>query len=118
MSGLHKYFLLHIGHLLYTGLLFIFTSFHSITSTFSPWLLSHTLIPSPNTSADTVYTPSFSSRIFAVGRRSRTASMLPPLYLNLIFLSLPPYMNCTLFRNSPSSNLSLYGILKCSSSTL
>ena len=32
----------------------------------------------------------------------RTASMDGPVYLNRIFCSLPPYINCTRLRNSPS----------------
>ena len=44
--------------------------------------------------------------ISAVGNRSRTDSMLSPLYLNLILRSSPPNMNWIRLRNSPSSKRS------------
>ena len=56
-----------------------------ITSTISPWLLSHMSIPFPNTSALIVYIPSSSPTISAVGRRSNTESTSFPEYLNFTF---------------------------------
>ena len=85
---------------------------------YSPWLLSHISTPFPNTSALIVKVPSSSDNILAVGNLSKIASTSSPVYLNLIFYRFPPYMNCTRFRNSSSSNLLLYGTRNFSSRTL
>lgn len=50
-------------------------------------------MPFPNTSAANIYFPSSSSISFAVGNLSRIASKLSPLYENLTFRILPPYIN-------------------------
>lgn len=71
--------------LIFTQIVFALIFLHSILSTTSPWLLSHMSMPLPNTSALTVYTPSSSSRILAVGKRSRIASISAPEYLNFTF---------------------------------
>ena len=61
----------------------------------------------PKTSALMTQPSSSCSTTSAVGRRSKTASIDGPVYLNLIRSSLPPYMNCTRLRNSPSWKRSL-----------
>jgi len=49
----------------------------------------------------------FCDKILAVGSLSSIASRLFFSHLNFILLSLPPYINCILFRNSPSSKREL-----------
>ena len=103
----------HFGRLdlLISAIIFSYVSY--IISTFCPF--NHISTPSPpNTSASITFPSSPSAITFAVGRRSRIASTDIPVYLNRIFFNFPPYINCTRFRNSPSSKRSLYGTLKCS----
>ena len=63
----------------------------------------------PKTSAEIVQPESSCERISAVGSRSSTASIDGPVYLNRLFCSLPPYMNCTRLRNSPCAGVMVDG---------